>query len=263
MINRSLTNVRTELEFLKEEGVVTDALFAYLLELLPQKFVKGQPPADVKTPAALDAREQLSHQLESTRIDSGAQELQAAPAGARPPAPAPAQHEEVLGFYEAEYDYEPQQAEDVRLRAGDKVQVLAHLSDEWWRGRVSSSGQTGVFPASYVKQVGGNDGEHRGMFLSHESEKQQYYPPQQYSSPPPPQQYYPPPQQQQYYPPQQYSPAPPQQPVQQQPQQVVVEQPHEEHKHLGMVKKFGSKLGNAAIFGAGATIGSDIVNSIF
>lgn len=28
-------------------------------------------------------------------------------------------------------------------------------------------------------------------------------------------------------------------------------------------KKFGKKMGNAAIFGAGATIGSNIVNSIF
>lgn len=28
-------------------------------------------------------------------------------------------------------------------------------------------------------------------------------------------------------------------------------------------KKFGKKLGNAAIFGAGATIGGNIVNSIF
>lgn len=36
--------------------------------------------------------------------------------------------------------------------------------------------------------------------------------------------------------------------------------------HSGMNeqgKKFGKKLGNAAIFGAGATIGSNIVNSIF
>lgn len=28
-------------------------------------------------------------------------------------------------------------------------------------------------------------------------------------------------------------------------------------------KKFGKKLGNAAVFGAGATIGSNLVNSIF
>jgi hypothetical protein len=30
-----------------------------------------------------------------------------------------------------------------------------------------------------------------------------------------------------------------------------------------MGKKFGKKMGNAAIFGAGATIGSNLVNSIF
>lgn len=30
-----------------------------------------------------------------------------------------------------------------------------------------------------------------------------------------------------------------------------------------MGKKFGKKLGNAAIFGAGATMGSNLVNSIF
>lgn len=30
-----------------------------------------------------------------------------------------------------------------------------------------------------------------------------------------------------------------------------------------MGKKFGKKLGNAAVFGAGATLGSKIVNGIF
>lgn len=34
-------------------------------------------------------------------------------------------------------------------------------------------------------------------------------------------------------------------------------------QHHEWVKKFGSKLGNAAIFGAGATAGSDLVNSVF
>ncbi|KAM9938046.1 hypothetical protein OXX80_002442 [Metschnikowia pulcherrima] len=54
--------------------------------------------------------------------------------------------------------------------------------------------------------------------------------------------------------------APPQQ-VQAQPQQQ--EAPHASGVGGQHFKKFGSKLGNAAIFGAGATIGSDIVNSIF
>jgi hypothetical protein len=57
-----------------------------------------------------------------------------------------------------------------------------------------------------------------------------------------------------------------------QPQAVVVQdaantgqQQQQQQHHLGneQVKKFGSKLGNAAIFGAGATIGSKVVNSIF
>ncbi|KAL9132017.1 MAG: hypothetical protein Q9175_006623 [Cornicularia normoerica] len=34
-------------------------------------------------------------------------------------------------------------------------------------------------------------------------------------------------------------------------------------KHGAWAKKLGEKLGNAAIFGAGATAGSDLVNSIF
>lgn len=57
--------------------------------------------------------------------------------------------------------------------------------------------------------------------------------------------------------------------VQQYPQaQVVQQQPVPQQQGSGSggsdaLKKFGSKLGNAAIFGAGATIGSDLVNSIF
>lgn len=38
---------------------------------------------------------------------------------------------------------------------------------------------------------------------------------------------------------------------------------HTPGKGAEMGKKFGRKLGNAAIFGAGATLGGDLVNSIF
>ncbi|OWB75797.1 hypothetical protein B5S31_g5783 [[Candida] boidinii] len=57
---------------------------------------------------------------------------------------------------------------------------------------------------------------------------------------------------------------------QQQPQTILVENPQDNNTNVNNnqvisegAKKFGSKLGNAAIFGAGATIGSNIVNSIF
>ena len=40
-------------------------------------------------------------------------------------------------------------------------------------------------------------------------------------------------------------------------------EPGKPSKGQEMGKKFGKKLGNAAVFGAGATIGSNLVNSIF
>lgn len=39
--------------------------------------------------------------------------------------------------------------------------------------------------------------------------------------------------------------------------------PHRPSKLEEHGKKFGKKMGNAAIFGAGATIGSKVVNGIF
>ncbi|KAI5305890.1 hypothetical protein KEM55_008807, partial [Ascosphaera atra] len=60
-------------------------------------------------------------------------------------------------------------------------------------------------------------------------------------------------------------PAPPAaQPMQAAP---TVDQQQQQGGHMSKVeeggKKFGKKIGNAAIFGAGATIGSNLVNSIF
>ena len=40
-------------------------------------------------------------------------------------------------------------------------------------------------------------------------------------------------------------------------------EPHRPSKFEEQGKKFGKKMGNAAIFGAGATIGSKVVNGIF
>lgn len=48
------------------------------------------------------------------------------------------------------------------------------------------------------------------------------------------------------------------------PPMAVAEQPagHTPSKGAEMGKKFGKRLGSAAIFGAGMTIGADVVNSI-
>ncbi|KAG7736999.1 hypothetical protein KL912_003955 [Ogataea haglerorum] len=131
-------------------------------------------------------------------------------------------------YAEALYDYKPQQPEDVELKAGDKITVIDKLSTSWWKGTVR--GKTGMFPANYVRLV--------GLAPTPAATPQPYQ--QQPISP-----MYVPQQQ-----PQEYTPM------------TVAEQP-QGGQHNAMLKKFGSKLGNAAIFGAGATIGSDLVNSIF
>ncbi|KAG7740567.1 hypothetical protein KL932_002926 [Ogataea haglerorum] len=150
--------------------------------------------------------------------------LPAAPPTYTQSSPSPSPAE----YAEALYDYKPQQPEDVELKAGDKITVIDKLSTSWWKGTVR--GKTGMFPANYVRLV--------GLAPTPAATPQPYQ--QQPISP-----MYVPQQQ-----PQEYTPM------------TVAEQP-QGGQHNAMLKKFGSKLGNAAIFGAGATIGSDLVNSIF
>ncbi|CAG7989058.1 unnamed protein product [Penicillium nalgiovense] len=97
------------------------------------------------------------------------------------------------------------------------------MNADWWRGRNERTGQEGIFPRSYVTVVN----EKAGL-----------------SSPPPTN----------------YGNMP--LAVSQSGQPENPDDPKSNKLEEGG-KKFGKKLGNAAIFGAGATVGSNIVNSIF
>jgi hypothetical protein len=132
--------------------------------------------------------------------------------------------------------------------------VHEYMNADWWMGRNLRTGQEGIFPRSYVVEE------------QQPSEKAPppaaYQQPQYAAATPSPGGYYPvapvpgggypaaPP------------PGPAAQPYGQQQQQQ--EGDGSGGSKIGeQGKKFGKKLGNAAIFGAGATIGSNIVNSIF
>lgn len=175
------------------------------------------------------------------------------------PRPAPALPAQAAAEYvEALYDYAPQQAGDLQLRTGDKVRVLEKMSPDWWKGQVGT--ESGVFPSNYVKPVSASPDAAPPIYSEKsQSHQTQAVPALNVASAPSqaPQQFY------QQQPPQQYyQQAPPQQFYQQplQPQQVQqVQQPEKKSS----MSRFGSQLGQAVIFGAGATIGSDIVNSIF
>lgn len=227
LINRALTNIRTELDFLRESGVISDQTFKSISTQLPEKY----------DPYAKD-------QLSVNSTGNSRRE-----------------------YMVAIYPFKPQQDGDLELRAGDKIEVLEKPSPEWFKGQCN--GRVGMFPSNYVKPA-------------YDDEKQQYRPtspaPPQYNnnnnqlqqqqhhqSPPPQQQYQPPPQQQYQQQPTYYQQPPQQVVVQQPPQQVVVQQQPQQQQpqKQSAFSNFGSQLASAAVFGAGATIGSDIVNSIF
>lgn len=53
------------------------------------------------------------------------------------------------------YDFDGENDGDLKLSAGDKIQVINSADENWWEGR--KKGQTGFFPASYVQVVSSND----------------------------------------------------------------------------------------------------------
>ncbi|MCJ1393305.1 hypothetical protein MMC18_006177 [Xylographa bjoerkii] len=143
------------------------------------------------------------------------------------PAPPPAYASPPsLATASALYAYAPTDAGDLALLPHDRIQVLEFMNADWAKGRSERTGQEGIFPRSYVNVL---DEKNVGLV------------------PPPPT-----PQQNNNY-----GNMP-----------LAVSQGGAGGDGAGRSrfdengKKFGKKLGNAAIFGAGATIGSSIVNGI-
>lgn len=159
---------------------------------------------------------------------------------------------------EAMYHFQPSGPTDLQLYPGQRIQIVEKLNQDWWRGKDVQNNQEGIFPSNYVRIVSGPGSGQMSVPPPSYNGNNYQQPPQQYGAPMPQQQQFPPPSVN-YYQPQQ-------QQVQPQPQQQVAAAQPDQNQHNGFsegAKKFGSKLGNAAIFGAGATVGSNIVNSIF
>ena len=155
-----------------------------------------------------------------------------------PPGPPPAYNQpSALCLASALYAYDPTDAGDLALSPSDRIIVTEYMNAEWWKGQNERTNLEGIFPRSYVKVL---------------DEK----PPALTGTPQP----LPSQQQQNTSGPMSYGNMP-----------MAVAQggsggggdPKVPTKTQEQGKKFGKKLGNAAIFGAGATIGGNIVNSIF
>ena len=280
LINRSLTTIRTELEFLHDSEVIDEKLYQSLLLALPHKYIKDMPPWGVDKLNGSDGTEEVTEKFSRASMAPAYEEkvpVYAAPIETPmvPPSVPPANPtHKPIGYCKALFDYNSDEAGDLNLSKDDKIAVVEHMSEDWWKGYKQGSEKPGVFPSNYVNII--SEQEFESAFIDRKA--QEIPRPNHvsgYASPPQPsssQQGY---QQQGYQPNYQpnydgYAQFPPpsanyyQTPPQQQVQPVQPAQPAQElpqkDSHL---KKFGSKFGNAAIFGAGATLGGDIIHSIF
>ncbi|KAL7917571.1 SH3 domain-containing protein [Trichoderma austrokoningii] len=234
--NRSLRNIKNELESLLEKGVINESAFDTIHAALPAETpLRGAAAGSAghsasQTPAPAAALVQTLQDLKVKQGPSSAppsyDETPAPGVPTRPPAPG----RRILAYARALYRYDASDARDLGLREDDMIDVYEYMNKDWWMGRNQRTGLEGIFPASYV-WVDINSG----------------YPAR--SGPPAQQNPY-------------NASVPPMaiaeggQPLQQ--------QGGDGNSKAGEYgKKFGKKLGNAAIFGAGASIGSNIVNSIF
>ena len=194
LINRSLTNIRTELDFLLENKVISRDFYDEFNRRLPR-----------------NGGEQ--NKAKRTNV-----------------------------FVEAIYPYEPQQSDDLRLNVGDKIEILEVLSENWSRGKCN--GQIGVFPSNYVKPINNKNNNNTSTHRPSAPLPNKQYGnngniPNQYNN-------------HTQTPPPSYSP----------PQQQNQQKPEKKHDHK-LLHQFGSKLGNAIIWGAGSRFGQDLVNSAF
>ncbi|KAE8838328.1 hypothetical protein HRS9139_02711 [Pyrenophora teres f. teres] len=183
--------------------------------------------ADERTERADAATREEAQQRGLLRRHYGGQRPAASlPLCARRPCWAP-----VLAHASAMYQYNAQDAGDLALMPNDKVVVTEYMNNEWWKGRNERTGMEGIFPASYVRK------EEKAVMPVYTPSATPAPAPSNYGNMP-------------------LDVASGAQAQQQQPA-------GEPSKMEANGKKFGKKLGNAAIFGAGATIGGKIVNGIF
>lgn len=287
-----------ELESLLEKGVIDDDAFDSIHRLLPtEASLSGAPTpasrtaarAPQRSPAPAPSASPPTNALENLNLRPTSSAASTAPppsynqsTGGGPPAlpgrtpPPPAPGKPVIAHARALYRYAGADAGDCAFERGDGVAVHQYMNADWWLGRNLRTGQEGIFPRSYVEleaapPPGPPPGGHGNYYQQQQQQQQPWqdekagyggggggggYPgaapygaPQQpmYGGYPPP-------------PPGQANPYDANGP----PPMAVAEQGGEGGSKMGeQGKKIGKKLGNAAIFGAGATIGSNIVNSIF
>ncbi|PNP49506.1 hypothetical protein THARTR1_09828 [Trichoderma harzianum] len=256
--NRSLRTIKNELESLLEKGVIDEAAFDTIHAALPAETpLRGAAPGSAarsanQTPAQhvaaltppVQAPVQAFQNLNVNGTSPAPPSYDDTPAPGVPTRSQAPAGKPVLAHARALYRYDASDGRDLSLEKDDKIDVYEYMNQDWWMGRNHRTGMEGIFPQNYV-------------FVEQEQKAPMPAPvayPQQpaygYPQGPPAQQ-------------NPYNASVPPMAIAEggQPSQQQGADGNSKVGEYG--KKFGKKLGNAAIFGAGASIGSNIVNSIF
>ncbi|KAI9663869.1 MAG: hypothetical protein M1821_007359 [Bathelium mastoideum] len=240
MTNRSLKTIKAELDFLLDSALITPQQYETITSQLPHQ--PAVPASQTVASPAPPSASMNNLSLTQTNTNDSKQngyfnekqnqtnDYQPPPG---PPPPAYTQPQpSALCSASALYAYNPTDAGDLALVPNDRIIVTEYMNAEWWKGQNERTNLEGIFPRSYVKVL---------------DEK----PPALAGTPQPV--------------PQSNNSGP--MSYGNMPMAVAQGGSNGEGKVPGKAqeqgKKFGKKLGNAAIFGAGATIGGNIVNSIF
>ncbi|KAH9859576.1 hypothetical protein IAQ61_011357 [Plenodomus lingam] len=229
MINRALGDIKNNLQFLVESNVITSAQHDAVLAQIPvsaENSSRALAAVPTQQLAQMNIKSEPTPPPEKKASNVGyyADNTANAPPPAYPSVPATPAGPPVLAYASAMYQYNAQDAGDLALMPNDKITVSEYMNNEWWKGRNERTGMEGIFPASYVR-----------------TEEKSMVPAAAPAAPAP----------------SNYGNMP------LDVAQGAQQPPHEPSKFEQNGKKFGKKLGNAAIFGAGATVGSKLVNGIF
>ncbi|KAE8440813.1 hypothetical protein EG329_006545 [Mollisiaceae sp. DMI_Dod_QoI] len=253
--NKSLRTIKNELESLLENGLITDETYDTITSALPVESALHNPARRNVVPSPSPSPNPLAAAISNMRINNDPAPPSYNSSTTTPPnlpgrTPSQPPERSEIGRAVSLYAYEGA-PEDCSFGVNEQLVIYERMNNEWCYGKNLRTGKQGLFPTNYVQIAPQSLTPNPNVYGAYGNEKQNGYGggyPGQYqqaqgSAPPGPSNPY-------------DSSVPPLQ---------IAEQPVEGKPGKGaeMGKKFGKKLGNAAIFGAGATIGGNIVNSIF
>ncbi|KAF4621530.1 hypothetical protein G7Y89_g14545 [Cudoniella acicularis] len=239
--NRSLRNIKNELENLAENGAISDEVFDTIMKTLPNESslnASGRGNA-AQSPVPTNA-------FSNMRVNDPPPPAYSTPTPPSLPSRGTPSKPEIA---RATALYRYIEADDCNFEVGDQIAVYEYMNADWWLGKNVRTGKEGVFPVNYVQIQNKSATPSVGSPTPHgiygnEKANNAYQPPVKQQGPPPP------------GPSDPYKSSIP-------PMQITSSSSGAPSKGSENGKKFGKKLGNAAIFGAGASIGGKIVNGIF